>query len=113
MVRVEIVAHEALEQPLIAELAPVPSGSHDPEGRSGRPFIMIRDVAGRGMSGSSFGDDVWPETNVKIILFLEESEEPAIRESLKAVRKRFPKLGLAAFAVRGYDEWYDAEGDDD
>jgi hypothetical protein len=112
MIRVEIIAHEALERPLVEALAPVPAGSHDPEGKTGRPFIMIRDVAGRGMSGSAFGDDVWPETNVKIILFVEEDEEPGIRESLKTIRSRFPKLGLAAFAVAGYDEWYEKEGGD-
>lgn len=112
MIRIEIIAHEALEKPLIAALAPVPVGSHDPEGRSGRPFVLIREVAGRGMSGSSFGDDVWPETNIKIVLFIDESEEPEIRTGLKEIRIRFPKLGLAVFAASGYDEWYDGAGGD-
>ena len=112
MTRVEIIAHEALEFPLMEALVPVPADAHDPEGRSGRPFTLIRDVAGRGMSGSSFGNDVWPENNIKIVLFLEDDEEPGIRAALKGVRRRYPKLGLAAFAVNGYDEWYDdAEGE--
>ena len=100
MTRVEIIAHEALELPLIEALAPIPAGSHDPEGRTGRPFIMIRDVAGRGMSGSSFGDDVWPETNVKIILFVDDSEEQGIRDELRKIRIRFPKLGLCRLRLR-------------
>ena len=112
MTRVEIYAHEALENPLLDVLAPVPADTHDPEGRSGRPFTMIRGAAGRGMSGSSFGDEIWPESNIKIVLFVEDTEEAGIRQGLSDVRRRYPRLGLAAFAVRGYDEWYDAEGDD-
>ena len=112
MIRVEIIAHEALEKPLLDALAPIPPGSHDPEGRTGRPFILIRGTAGRGMSGSSFGDDVWPETNIKIILFVADDEETGIRDEIRGLRSRFPKLGLAVFAVSGYDEWYDgAEAD--
>ena len=112
MTRVEIYAHEALEKPLLEALAPVPEDAHDPEGRSGRPFTLIRDAAGRGMSGSAFGDEVWPESNIKIVLFVDDSEETGIRRSLATIRRRFPRLGLAAFALRGYDEWYDAEGGD-
>lgn len=107
MTRIEIIAHEALEKPLLDALAPVPPGTHDPEGRTGRPFILIREVAGRGMSGSSFGDDVWPETNIKIILFVDGNQESGIRSELRTIRSRFPKLGLAVFALHGYDEWYD------
>ena len=112
MIRMEIIAHEALEKPLIDALVPVPAGTHDPEGRTGRPFIMIRETAGRGMSGSSFGDDVWPELNIMIVLFVEEGEEQGIRDEIRGIRSRFPKLGLAVFAVSGYDEWYDREGGD-
>ena len=106
MIRVEIIAHEALEKPLIDALVPVPPGTHDPEGKTGRSFIMIRDTAGRGMSGSSFGDDVWPESNIMLILFVEEDDAQGIRDKLRGIRSRFPKLGLAVFAVSGYDEWY-------
>jgi len=112
MTRVEIIAHEALEGPLLGALAPVPGDAHDPEGRSGRPFTLVRQAAGRGMSGSAFGDDVWPETNIKIVLFLENSEEQAVRDAIRIIRRSYPKLGLAVFALSGYDEWYDgAEGD--
>ncbi len=113
MTRVEIIAHEALEAPLIEELMPIPANSHDSEGRSGKPFTLSRGVAGRGRSGSCFGDEVWPETNIRIVLFVESDEETRIRGALKRVRERFPKLGLAAFAASDYDEWYDGtEGDD-
>ena len=112
MTRVEIVAHEALEKPLLEALAPVPTGSGDSEGRSGRPFTMIRNVAGRGMSGSSFGDEVWPESNIRIVLFVDDNEEKTLRSALADVRSRFSGLGLAAFAQSGYHEWYDTEGED-
>jgi len=107
MIRVEIIAHEALEKPLTDALVPVPPGTHDPEGRTGRPFILSRQVAGRGMSGSSFGNDVWPESNVKFILYIKEEEEKGIRDEIRGIRSRFPKLGLAVFVTSGYDEWYD------
>jgi len=112
MIRIEIIAHEALEKPLLEVLAPIPPGVHDPEGRSGRPYTLLRGAAGRGLSGSSFGDDIWPETNILIILFAEEDEKTEIRRRVCEIRRRFPKLGLAVFAAPGYDEWYDeAEGD--
>ena len=112
MIRVEIIAHEALEKPLLDALAPLPPGIHDPEGRSGRPYVLIRGTAGRGASGSSFGDDVWPESNIMIILYVEPGDEQSIREELKGIRQRFPGLGLAVFAAPGYDEWYDEAGGD-
>lgn len=112
MIRVEIIAHEALEKPLLDALAPLPPGVHDPEGRSGRPFLITRGTAGRGMSGSSFGDDVWPESNIVLVLYIEEDDVPGIREGLAGIRRDFPKLGLAVFAAPGYDEWYDGAGGD-
>ncbi len=112
MIRVEIIAHEALEKPLIDALVPVPPGTHDPEGKTGRPFTMVREVAGRGMSGSSFGNDVWPESNIVLILFVDDVDVQGIREKLQGIRSRFPKLGLAVFALPGYDEWYGGAGGD-
>jgi len=111
MMRIEIIAHEALEKILLDTLVPVPADSRDPEGRTGRPFTMIRNVAGRGMSGSSFGDEVWPESNIKLILFVDDDEKAGIRKNLIDVRRRFPNLGLAVFAAAGYDEWYDSNDD--
>ena len=112
MTRVDIIAHEALEGPLMKALVPVPAGAHDPEGRSGRPFTLLRGAAGRGMSGSSFGDDVWPESNVTLVLWVDDGEEIELRRLLAEVRGRFPGLGLAVFAQPGYHEWYDAGGAD-
>jgi hypothetical protein len=109
----EIIAHEALEKPLLDTLVPVPPESRDPEGRSGRPFTMIRHAAGRGMSGSCFGNDVWPETNVQIVLYLNEEDIADIRRSVQAVRARYPKLGLAVFVAEDYHEWYDGPGSHD
>ncbi len=113
MLRIEIIAHEALEKPLLDALAPLPPGVHDPEGRSGRSFTLIRGSAGRGASGSSFGDDVWPESNIMIILFIESGEVQGVRTEIGTIRRQFPKLGMAVFAVSGYDEWYDRAGGDD
>ncbi len=98
MIRLEIIAHEALEEPLMDEFT---------MGKEGRSFTLFRRAAGRGRSGSAFGDEVWPESNVMMILFLEEHEEALVRARIQNIRRRFPRLGLAAFALPGCCEWYD------
>ena len=105
MIRFEIYAHESLEKPVVDELLPVPPDIHDPEGRSGRRFSMIRGVAGRGASGTSMGDDIWPESNIKLILYASDDEADDIRKSIEKIRAKFPKLGLAVFVTTGFSEW--------
>ena len=104
MIRIEIYAHESLEKPLLEALVPVPPGTHDQEGTSGRPYSMIRGVAGRGTSGTSMGDDIWPETNILLVLFVEDKEHEEILDSISQLRLMYPKLGLAVFTLGGYEE---------
>ncbi len=105
MIKIEIYAHESLEGPLLEELVPVPPNAHDPEGKSGRPFSIFREVAGRGSSGTSMGDNIWPEANIKLVLFIEENQENRIQNSIEKIRARYPKLGLAVFTQAGFSEW--------
>lgn len=102
MIKLEIYAHESLEKPLLQALVPVPPGAHDPEGRSGRAYSLIRQMAGRGFSGTSMGDDVWPESNVKLELFVQEGEVEGLREAIARIREAYPKLGLAVFIRDGF-----------
>ncbi len=105
MIKIEIYAHESLEGPLLEELVPVPPDAHDPEGKSGQPFSIFRKVAGRGSSGTSMGDDIWPETNIILVLFIEENKKNMIKNSIERIRTRYPKLGLAVFTQAEFSEW--------
>ncbi|MCG8452483.1 MAG: hypothetical protein MI717_04795 [Spirochaetales bacterium] len=113
MTKIEIIAHEALEEALIQALVPVPPGQEQNMGKAGHPFTLMKGLAGRGASGSAFGDDVWPESNLSLILFRDESELEEIRKNVDNLRKDFPNLGLAVFIQRGYDEWERWSGGDD
>ncbi len=103
MTRFEIFAHEALETPLMEALCPIPEGTDTVEGKVGRPFTMVHHVAGRGSSGSSLGNEIWPETNIQLILFVDEAASDAILQGIADVRAKFPQLGLAAFCTRGVE----------
>ena len=104
MNKIEIYAHESLEKPILDALVPVPPGAHDPEGKTGRAFSIIRNVGGRGASGTSMGDDVWPETNIKLELFINMPEVDDIVKSIARIRSLYPKLGLAVFIHDGIRE---------
>lgn len=105
MTKLEIYAHESLEKPLLKALVPVPPDAHDPEGRSGRAYSLIRQVAGRGFSGTSMGDDIWPESNIKMELFVEEDELEELRAAIGLIRSTYPKLGLAVFVRDGFRDF--------
>ncbi|MDC7233591.1 MAG: hypothetical protein PQJ58_10185 [Spirochaetales bacterium] len=102
MIRMDIFAHEALELPLREALAAVPEGSLKGEGKEGQPFTLFRQVAGRGSSGSSFADDVWPESNISMVFFIEDDQEDRFRDAIRDIRQAYPLLGLAVFAAEGY-----------
>ena len=104
MIKMEIYAHESLEKPVLELLAPVPPGTHDPEGKSGRSYSLMRNIGGRGSSGTSMGDDVWPETNIKLEFFIDEMGQEEIVTSISRIRTLYPKLGLAVFISKGFTE---------
>ncbi len=95
MIKLEIIANQALERPLMAVM---------PQ-REGRPcYTMLKQVDGAGYSGYCLGNDVWPEENILFILYLEETEVSTMKERIGELRLRFPLLGLAAFEHPGVTE---------
>ena len=95
MVRLEIIANQALEE-LLMGIMPV---------RNGIPcYTMFRGVSGAGFSGWCQGDDVWPEENLLFLLYVEEEEATRVKNEIKKLRVQFPLLGLAAFQQSGIEE---------
>jgi hypothetical protein len=95
MIKLEIIANQALERPLIA-IMPL---------REGKPcYTMLKQVDGSGFSGACLGNDVWPEENIMFILYLEEEEAAVVTKKIGELRRRFPLLGLAAFEQPGIRE---------
>lgn len=95
MIKLEIIANQALERPLIAIMPR----------RDGKPcYTMLKQVDGSGYSGACLGNDVWPEENVIFLLYLEEEEVAAMKDRIRELRHRFPLLGLAAFEQSGIRE---------
>lgn len=92
MTRVEIIANQALEEPLM-KIMPY---------RGGKPcYTMIHQVDGSGLSGWCLGNDVWPEENIMFILYLEDDRLSQLKDDLKKIREEFPIQGVAAFELPG------------
>jgi hypothetical protein len=95
MIKLEIIANQALERPLMAVMPR----------RDGKPcYTMLKQVDGSGYSGYCLGNDVWPEENILFMLFIEDEELTAMKERIGELRQRFPLLGLAAFEHPGVTE---------
>ena len=95
MTKLEIIANQALEAPLM-EIMPQ---------NEGKPcYTMLKQVDGAGYSGFCLGNEVWPEENVMFILFLDDDKLETIKQKLNTIRERFPLLGLAAFEHAGIIE---------
>ena len=95
MIKLEIIANQALEFPLMEIMPRV----------NGKPcYTMLKQVDGAGYSGVCLGNDVWPEENVMFILFLDEEKVRELRIKIEEIRGRFPLLGLAAFEHPGITE---------
>lgn len=95
MTKLEIIANQALEAPLMEIM---PKNDHKP------CYTMLKQVDGSGYSGFCLGNDVWPEENVMFVLFLDDDRLEIIKQKLTEIRDRFPLLGLAAFEHAGIIE---------
>ncbi|MDC7225716.1 MAG: hypothetical protein PQJ61_03005 [Spirochaetales bacterium] len=95
MTKLEIIANQALESQLM-EIMPQ---------NNGKPcYTMLKQVDGSGYSGFCLGNDVWPEENVMFILYLDDDRLETLKQKIKGIRERFPRLGLAAFEHAGIIE---------
>ena len=95
MIKLEIIANQALEAPLMGIM---------PEKDKKPCYTMLRQVDGSGFSGWCMGNDVWPEENVMFLLYLEEEQGEMVKEKIKQLREEYPLLGLAVFESSGFQE---------
>lgn len=90
MTRIEIFANQALEKELL-QILPLQEGSPC--------YSLIRQVEGAGLSGLCLGNQVWPEENILVILYLDETQLEPLAQRLRKLREDFPLQGLAIFAL--------------
>jgi hypothetical protein len=93
MKRIEIIFSQAIEEDILAALAPIPEA---------RFFTLIPGVKGRGYSTPKMGDPVWPEENELMIIYCADEKAAAdIESTIIKLQQRFTTEGLAFFVMNG------------
>lgn len=92
MKRIEIFMNRAIVDVVLSEVAK--------EFGEDLKYSLIPDVKGRGFSGPCLGDDIWPELNDIIILYIEDAMVDDLVNHMKSLKKHFPIQGLAMFQVQ-------------
>jgi len=91
MKRIEIIMNRAIVNVVLSEVAK--------EFGRDMKYSLIPNIQGQGFSGSCLGDEVWPELNDIVILYLEDEKVEALVDHMKSLKKHFPLQGLAMFQV--------------
>lgn len=91
MIRMEIIADNAVEEDIMEALAAREAVTH---------FTKIPNVHGEGDSTPKHGNHIWPEENFIIIIYCEEEVAVEIREALGEVKKTFPDAGIKLFELK-------------
>jgi hypothetical protein len=90
MKRLEIIANNTIREDLLEAL----QQSGLPTGHS-----WIPGVSGEGTSGPREGNVIWPDSNVLLIVYLEDSDTERVRNALGEVKKRFPGEGIRCWTT--------------
>ena len=92
MKRIEIIANRSIEADLL-----------DAFGRKGivKHYTRIAEAYGVGNSGPRMGDHIWPEENFVLIVYCEEEEARAIRETVAELKEFFEDEGIKLFEMPG------------
>ncbi len=90
MIRIEIIADNAVEDDIMEALK---------EEKTGSCFTKIPVVHGEGDSTPKHGNHIWPEENFLLIIYCEKEEADNIRRIIKAVKAAFPNEGLKMFEM--------------
>ncbi len=88
MIRIEVIANQAIEEDVIAALT---------ASKIGDCFTYIAPVYGRGRNGRREGSAVWPEENVIFIVYTDEEKKDDFLICLKKIKTDFPDEGLQCF----------------
>jgi hypothetical protein len=63
-------------------------------------YTLIPEVCGRGAENRKLGTVTWPELNFVLIAYVEDSDVGLVRESIRALKGRFPREGIKLFLLR-------------
>jgi len=92
MKRLEIIANQAAEEDIIEGLEAAGCGDS---------FTYFHPVFGRGKQGRREGSEVWPETNVMFLVYLDSETAHAFMDQLRELKKRFPAEGIKCWLGDG------------
>ena len=90
MIRIEIIANQSLEAELTTSLEQaIPDFM----------YTVIPLVTGRGGDSRKLGDSTWPETNIIIISYADDSVEERVEKVVNFIKKKFPTEGTKLFVL--------------
>lgn len=92
MVRLEIIANNAIQEDLLEALERKELDSH---------YTILPVAHGRGDSAQKRGDAIWPEENFVMIVWCDKKKASAIEKVLDGVKKKFPDEGIKIFRMEG------------
>ncbi len=90
LVRVEIIANRSVEEDLLEQFSL----------QSIDYRTVISPVHGVGECGPCLGDNIWPEENSYILLFVDEKTADIIGEIATTIREQHRGTGLSCFISR-------------
>jgi hypothetical protein len=90
MIRVEIIATQAVEEDLLDAFKKAGVASY---------YTKYPVVHGVGTSGSRMGDAIWPEENFVMVVWCEEPEARSIAHAVAQVKMKFPDGGIKVFGI--------------
>lgn len=90
MIRIEIIASQAVYTELVDNLeACIPNFL----------YTVIPLAYGRGRDTYKLGDSTWPETNVLLIAYTDDSIEQKVSQIVRYVKLKFPTEGIKMFVL--------------
>lgn len=90
MIRIEIIASQAVYTELVDNLeACIPDFL----------YTVIPLAYGRGRDTYKLGDSTWPETNVLLIAYTDDSIEQKVSQIVRYVKLKFPTEGIKMFVL--------------
>ena len=90
MLRLEIIANNAVEEDIMEALE---------ESGSGKFYTRLNNVHGAGYSDPKMGNPVWPEENFILIIYCSEEEGEVVKKAVASVREKFPDEGIRCFCI--------------
>lgn len=90
MYRVEIVSNRSVKDEIVEGLE---------SAMPGILYTVLPQAEGRGKRDRKLGTTTWPELNFALFAYVEDSDLAGVRAVVREVKSRFPKEGIAIFAV--------------